>query len=154
MTSSGFNFEEIDMNEHANLYSKKGGIVPRYSLVTYPDGGVLSSTHDLGIYIQEMMKGYYGGDNFISSDTYKTLFKVHSEKGKGKRAIFWDIDKHDFISHNGADPGIFTYVQFHPKQKFGVVFTTNCGAHINKKQIEAVIKIWKTLYKKGRGINY
>lgn len=152
MTSSGFKFEEIDMDKHATLYSKKGGVIPRYSLVTYPDGGVLSSTHDLCIYIQEMMKGYYGGSNFITGETYKTLFQKLVEKSKDKSAIFWSIDKHDFINHNGADPGIFTFVQFHPNEKFGMVFTTNCGAHINEQQIAAVKTIWKSLYKKGRRI--
>ncbi len=150
MESSGYNFSEIDMEQHAVLYSKKGGIVPKYSLVTYPDGGVLSSTHDLAIYIQEMMKGFYGGSNIIKGETYKILFQKHFEEEKEKSAIFWSINKHDFISHNGADPGIFTYVQFHPEEKFGMVFTTNCAAHVNKEQFATMVKIWRNLYRKGK----
>lgn len=47
MEDSGWSFEEVDMLQHATLYFVDRKIVSRYRLITYPDGGLLTSVSDL-----------------------------------------------------------------------------------------------------------
>ena len=64
LNASGWTFESTNSAQFAKRYI--GGIaVPKYSLITYPDGGLISSTADLCTYLIAMMKGYYGESDFF-----------------------------------------------------------------------------------------
>ncbi len=149
MTASGWKFDEVDMEQHATLYLGNDAPVPPYTLVTYPDGGVLSSSQDLCHYLQAMLSGYYHENDFLTAPSFDQLFTPTVKDGKESGGIFWSIDKHGKVGHAGGDPGIFTYIQLDPKLGYGVVFVTNCLVDQREDQFIDFVKVWKTLWRYG-----
>lgn len=147
MTSTGRRFEDIDMDKHTTSYYRNGVPVPKYTLITYADGGVLSSCEDLATYLQQMMRAHFKTSYFLSPNASKTLLEVQFEdEEEGERSgTFWEINSKDKIGHNGGNPGIFTYIQFDPKTKVGLVFVTNTSAYQDPVAINGFKKIWLTM---------
>lgn len=143
MNNSGWRYKDIPEEKHTMTYTTKGSEVPRYTLITYPDGGVRSSAADLGKYLQAMMTQ---DSRLMTSATFQEMFDMKFE-GKEKVAVFWSIDRRNNIGHNGADPGIFTMISFDPKEKVGFTFTTNCSVHDDKELLVPTIEILRTLKK-------
>lgn len=156
MTDSDWTRETISPTKLAKLYLKKQ-VIPDYQLITYPDGGLISSTAELTTYLMVMMKGYYGESNFLSTTSFQTLMNDHL-KGKGlqnphwggpvKSGIFWeyiDTDGKDNIGHSGSDPGILTLLFFDPEMGVGYVATFNC---VDGQYSKGIKKVWDLLSKK------
>nr|WP_019036949.1 serine hydrolase domain-containing protein [Psychroflexus tropicus] len=60
MTSSGWSSKDIDTTNYSRLFANKEMLIAEYSLITYPDGGFITSNNDLGLFLTELMKGYKG----------------------------------------------------------------------------------------------
>ena len=75
MNSSGWSFDEIDLSKHSTLYARPNIELPYYSLVTYPDGGLITSISDMAKYLSELIKGYSGKGTLLSKTSYDELFK-------------------------------------------------------------------------------
>ena len=60
MNSSGWSFKDVNMEEHTVMYQNIDQALPFYKLITYPDGGLITSVHDMAIYLTELIKGYSG----------------------------------------------------------------------------------------------
>lgn len=146
MPNSGWTFEEVDMNQHATLYTSKLAVVPKYTLNTYPDGGVLTNCQDLSLYLKAMMQGYFGESSLLNAETFQEMMQLQFE-GKEKVGIFWSIDKRGAIGHNGADPGIFTFMYFNPDNELGGLFMCNTSVFESDKHIAEFVKVWKVLVK-------
>jgi len=146
MNASGWHFDEVDMANHSQLYYQNSVEIPRYTLITYPDGGFITSIHDLSLYLQEAMKGYAGTGNILKTGSFQEMMQDHApdEHGYG---IFWERKVNGRIGHNGADPGVFTYMQFDPETKLGRIVFINTDP--SKESIPQVRKIWQTLEKYG-----
>ena len=67
MSSSTWSLSEVAKDKHVSYYNESFNIVPKYHIITYPDGGLYSSVSDLTIYLQEMMKGYDGQTLYIKN---------------------------------------------------------------------------------------
>ena len=74
MTSSGWSFNTIDVSMHSKLYADSETELAFYELVNYPDGGLITSAHDLAKYLSEIIKGNAGNGAMLSADSYKELF--------------------------------------------------------------------------------
>ena len=58
MSASGWSFEDIDLTKHTKLYLNPETQIPFYTLITYPDGGLLTSANDLSTYLIELYPNY------------------------------------------------------------------------------------------------
>ena len=141
MTHSGWKFDEIDMDKHATLYFKNQTPVPKYTLITYPDGGLLSNCHDLSLYLQAMIQGHAKNSDFLQASTFEEMLKMQYQNDENRSGIFWDISRKGHLQHNGADPGIFTWIRFDPETKIGLVFMTNVLAPEDKEMLKDVKQI-------------
>ena len=160
MNSAGWSFDAIDASKHTKLYVQKGDIIPNYSLVTYPDGGLLTNLHDFTTYLSELMKGYYGEGTLLTDTSYKELFREQLPAQKVPKdpnsydeefnsGIFMGFTPIGLVGHSGGDPGISTFMFFDPKLELGHIIMLNTaltGESIEKQ----LIPIFKTVNKKLR----
>lgn len=137
MSNSGWSFENVDFSKHSKLYSSPDTEHPFYTLITYPDGGLITSVNDLSIYLTELIKGYSGKGTLLNKESYKTLFKeqlgaenfidrdsedFYDEYNTG---IFMGFTPNGYIGHTGGDPGVSSFMFFNPKSKIGRVLIVN-----------------------------
>lgn len=138
MNASGWSFDTVDMDNHSVLYSSIKDSLPKYSLITYPDGGLLTDINDYSTYLIELIKGYYGDGTLLSDEDYKELFKAQlSSQNLPDRStknpyneeynsgIFMGITPAGYIGHTGSDPGTETYMFFNPKTGTGKILIIN-----------------------------
>ena len=136
MNVSGWTIDEVDSSQFAKRYIGDRA-VPDYELITYPDGGLISSITDLSTYLMAMMKGYYGESNILSITSFQTMMQNQYKLPplaksataiKSRSGIFWDIfgeEGNGDIGHSGSDPGITTFMYFDPMLGIGCILTTN-----------------------------
>jgi len=153
MDASGWTMEDVDSSRFAKRYIGDR-VVPDYELITYPDGGLISSSADLSTYLMTMMQGYYGENNFLSAAAFQTMMQNQYKIAplskvaaalKSQRGIFWDIfgeDKDGDIGHSGSDPGITTFMYFDPVEGIGCILNTNVDGHAHHAEY---VELWKLL---------
>lgn len=157
MLDSGWSFEDIDFSKHSKLYSSPDTELPFYCLITYPDGGFITSVNDLSKYLTELIKGYSGKGIILKKESYKELFKeqlkadnfTHRETegfdDEYNTGIFMGFSPNGYVGHTGGDPGVSSFMFFNPKSKLGriVIINTDIGDE-GYKQFAA---IWNVLGK-------
>lgn len=154
MNSSGWTSTEIDSTKRSRLFASKEKMIAEYSLITYADGGFLTSSHDLGLYLSELIKGYAGNGKLLNKESYKKLFEKQQSLNNEKtedygifiefRHGFLNI-KNDMIGHNGSDPGVFTAMYFNPQAKIGKIVLVNTDTDFTDNVWPEIEQIWKTL---------
>ncbi|MEM9687305.1 MAG: serine hydrolase domain-containing protein, partial [Bacteroidota bacterium] len=157
MSSSGWSFEHIDMTNHSKLYANPETEIPFYSLITYPDGGLITNIEDLGKYLAELIKGYSGEGTLLQDESYKELFseqlqpenfperdEENAYNDEYNTGIFMGFTPKGYIGHTGGDPGIGTYMFFNPKTKLGKILVINTSI-INAEGVKEFFSVWKTL---------
>ena len=118
MKNSGWNYSDIMFDNVSTLYADTKTEVPHYSLITYPDGGFLTTINDLSKYLSELIKGYSGNGKLLSKNSYNELFKPQSKEENFEErnsnnpyndeynlGIFIGISATNNIGHKGGDPG-------------------------------------------------
>lgn len=155
MSNSGWHFNEIDFSKHSKLYSKKGTELAFYQLINYPDGGLITSSNDLGKYLIELISGYNGNGKILSNESYKKLFSPNLEDENFKErnesvyndeydmGVFMGISAKGQIGHTGGDPGVVTCMFFNTKTKIGKILIIN--TNLEKEGIKEFIDIWRKL---------
>ncbi|KIA97239.1 beta-lactamase [Flavobacterium sp. KMS] len=152
MNSSGWSSKDIDTNRRSRLFANKEKMIAEYSLITYPDGGFLTSSKDLGLFLSELIKGYEGNGKLLKKESYKKLFEkqIFASNGTNEeygvfiefRDSFLDI-KNEMIGHNGSDPGVFTAMYFNPKTKIGTIVLVNTDTDFTAIVWPEIEQIWK-----------
>ena len=134
MSDSGWwSFAKADPDRYVTGYIGRK-IVPRYSSVTYGDGGLITSVEDLSRYLMEMMKGYRGESTLLRQESFKEMMSPGEPKlGTGGYNIFWWLRADGSLGHSGADPGIAASMFFDPGRNVGaIVFTNSSTGDSNK----------------------
>ena len=165
MTSSGWSYDDIDLSMHSTLYAKPKIELPYYSLITYPDGGLITSISDMATYLSELIKGYSGNGILLEKASYRELFKqqLKAESFSDRdeedpyddeynTGIFMGFSGKGFIGHTGGDPGIATYMFFKPKSKTGKILIINTSVR-NSDGVDEFFAIWNTLDKYENKMN-
>ena len=129
-------------------------VLAEYSLITYPDGGFISSTNDLGLYLSELMKGYDGKGTRLNKTCYQNLFEkqvLKTEDSEEESGIFIEYTN-DFIripnaliGHNGSDPGVSTAMYFSSETETGKILFINTDSDFNDNYWPEVVAIWQSL---------
>ncbi|MEM6805911.1 MAG: serine hydrolase domain-containing protein [Bacteroidota bacterium] len=158
MSSSGFSFDDIDMSKHSRLYARPHVELPHYSLITYPDGGLITSISDMAKYLQELIKAYAGKGTILQKNSYNELFKeqlsaehIPDQDDEGdpyddeyNTGIFMGFTPKGFIGHTGGDPGIATFMFFKPESKTGKILMINTSVR-GSEGVKQFYDIWYTL---------
>lgn len=141
MTRSGWLLTSKDLPGYAKPYYNLSQNFPFYTLTTYPDGGLRTSTNDLSKYLIEIIKGYNGNSRILRPQAFKTMFTPQFTAGnlpKGfsltsrNKGIFWNLYNNGTIGHDGDDPGVSTYLFFNTKTGLGGIFL--CNKYLPNKQ--------------------
>lgn len=149
MKSSGWFFNEVNFDNYATIYSNSK-IIPPYSLITYPDGGFITSSEDLAKLLTEFIKGYNGKGTLLNENSYKEIFKsqvkdIPKDEDVEKIGIFIEFGE-EGIGHSGGDPGINSLMFFNPKTNIGRILMTNTDS--SKDELgNDFWEIWNTMEK-------
>lgn len=154
MSNSGWSSKDTDTAMRSRLFATKKKLIADYMLITYADGGFLTTSRDLGLFLSELIKGYGGSGKLLSKESYQILFEKQGFLENGKtsnygafiefRDDFLKI-KNDMIGHNGSDPGVFTAMYFNPKTKIGKIVLVNTDTDFTDKVWPQIEEIWKAL---------
>jgi len=157
MSASGWSFDDIDTSKHSILYARPTIELPYYSLITYPDGGLITSISDMAKYLRELIRGHSGNGTILQNTSYQELFKAQlTSKQLPDRdeedpyddeyntGIFMGFTPKGYIGHTGGDPGIATYMFFKPEAKTGKVMMINTSVR-GSGGVQEFFDIWYTL---------
>ncbi|MEM8909883.1 MAG: serine hydrolase domain-containing protein [Bacteroidota bacterium] len=157
MNNSGWSFDKVDFSQHTKLYATEQAQIPFYSLITYPDGGLITSIDDLSQYLVELIRGYAGKGTLLTPSSYQEIFKpqlseTHFKERDNDRpyddeynaGIFMGFTPNGHIGHTGGDPGVSTFMFFNPELKIGRILMINTNL-INDKGVQQYFSIWDKL---------
>lgn len=137
MNASGWNFNAIDFSKYTRTYQDKTKPYPYYSLNTYPDGGLLTTSHDMSKFICELLKGYSDKGTLLSKESYKEYFtpQLKAENFEERATSEYSDEYNMGISigfgstgnfgHYGGDPGLFSMIYFDKDTKTGRYYIIN-----------------------------
>ena len=154
MNNSGWTSTDIDSTKRSRLFANKEKMIAEYSLITYADGGFLTSNSDLGLFLSELMQGYSGKGKLLNKESYKKLFEknIFSNNGKNESYGIFNEFRDDFlnirnnmIGHNGSDPGVFTAMYFNPTTRIGKIVIVNTDTDFTDNVWPEIEEIWKSL---------
>ncbi len=152
MNRSGWSRSNVDTTNHIAYYNENYNIVPSYQCITYPDGGLFSTVDDMTIFMQEMVKGYYGEGKVLTQESYREMMKNQIPELNTPTGIIWDMDNDCCIGHGGNDFGIASMMFFNPKNGIGKVLFTNISIE-KEVQSEAFYGIFNKMFKYDSEIN-
>jgi len=157
MEDSGWSFEEIELSKHSKVYATPNDELPMYSLITYPDGGLITSVSDFSKYLKEIIRGYAGKGTLLKRESYKELlgeqlpaesFLERDEEDdfddEYNTGIFMGFTPRGYIGHTGGDPGVAIYMFFDPKTQSGRILMINTSVR-NSEGVKEFYDIWNKL---------
>ena len=161
MDSSGWSYDDINLETHSILYSNPDTEIPMYELITYPDGGLRTSSHDMGLYLTELIAAQGGNGHLLTAESYKTLFTptLDDSHFEERDADFPYNDEYDMgvfmgysgtglIGHTGGDPGISSFMFFDPQAGLGQYLVINTSI-INEEGVNQLFGIMQALEEFG-----
>ncbi|MFY0624900.1 MAG: beta-lactamase family protein [Reichenbachiella sp.] len=125
MNATGWSFDQVNLAAHTKLYTSSRTQIPFYSLITYPDGGLITSVADLGKYLSELIRGSMGKGAVLKRESYQELFQPQLENEEHNEGIFMSLPPSGLVGHSGGDPGVSTFMFFDPKTKNGRILFAN-----------------------------
>ena len=139
----------------ASVYDHAGRAYPRYSLITYPDGGLTTSVSDLARFLMAMVKGFHGGAGILSKAGFTLLFDPQfapdalpagSPAGEPNSGVFWRIRKNGQVGHTGSDPGVTAFMFIDPASGTGRILMTNTEfSDEDPRVVQQFREVWATL---------
>ena len=165
MKNSGWSIKTIDSTKISKLYGNYESVLADYSILTYPDGGLLTTSSDLSKLLTELIKGYAGNGTLLNKESYKKLFEnqlSENQMPQGTDAnfgIFLDLSngfmEDDFktIGHSGGDPGVVAGMFFNPETGLGRILILNTDSDFDENIIPQFKEIWSKLNFYGNKLN-
>ncbi|VXB71259.1 conserved hypothetical protein [Flavobacterium sp. 9AF] len=151
MKNTGWFHHEINLNQFSTLYDEKDNELELYSYDTYPDGGLKTTITDLSLYLIELIKGYNGKSNLLSTKGWQTYFSKNFNSSslqpkniKEKEpniGVFIIYFKSGMIGHTGSDLGASSVLMFDPDENKGAVFMAN--EDITSDNLNTFKTLWK-----------
>lgn len=157
MKSSGWNFKDVEFYDFSRLYEDKNTQLPYYEMITYPDGGLITSVNDLSRFLRELIRGYNGNGKILSKESYSEYFKPYlsaenfierNERNPFSESynvgILIGYGYTGYIGHTGGDPGVLSMMFFNPKTNIGRIMIYNT-TFSDKKGNDVFYAIWNLL---------
>jgi len=158
MTHTTWSAATADQTRLATLYTAQKIPYPKYSSVTYPDGGLTTSCHELSLFLKENIMGPKGNGIVLTQRSYATMLQpafsdTYKPKGinpaEPNIGVFYAIKKSGIIGHSGSDGGVTAFLFFNRAKGYGMLFLSNTELEglngINKKLMAGFEKIWQTM---------
>ncbi|WP_273567407.1 serine hydrolase domain-containing protein [Maribacter halichondriae] len=155
MSDTGWSLKDVDGSKHTKLYADQNTELAPYQLVNYPDGGMITSSTDLGRYLIELISGYNRNGTLLRAESYTELFSPNlndeNHKDRSESAyndeynmgIFMGMSAKGQIGHSGGDPAVTTLMFFNSETKIGKLLIANTV--LSKEGIKEFIDIFKML---------
>jgi len=149
MQSTGWSFDDIEIAKHSRIYTKSKKPLAFYSLVTYPDGGLRTSSFDMAMYASELIKGYNGIGTLLTTDSYQEAFTGSlnelqvAGRGGDDYGVFFEVTDNNQIGHSGSDPGVTTLMYFNTQTNTGRYLQVN--TEVTKKSVDNFRAIYAKL---------
>ena len=164
MRHTTWSLDEVDPGRHSTLYVGQFGLavpIPRYTLTTYPDGGLRTSVADLSrLFAALLDDGSYDGVRILDAATAKEMLRYQytaatkpdnvelNEKNSG---IFWQTKFNTkYMGHGGSDPGVSTEMLASPAKDVGIVLFANTS--LTGEESAAQVNILKALFKRAEAM--
>lgn len=157
LKDSGWKFSDVDFSRLSRYYQDPKTVLPYYTMSTYPDGGFMTSTHDLSLYLQELIRGYNGKGKLLSKESYREFFRPQlsadhfTDRNTNNPyneshnvGIFIGFGYTGYIGHTGGDPGVMAMLFFNPETGIGRIMTFNTNFSTQEGN-QVFYKIWDTL---------
>ncbi len=153
LTDSGWLYAEVDSARLAILYDRRGRAVPLYYTITYPDGGLLTSTHSLARYLHAIINPAGTGGAPLPPAAVDSLLRPQFAAGHLPQHLapgepnqgFWAHRRNGTVGHTGGDSGLSTFLFFDPATRVGKIFVTNTEVHDAPRSLAQFKAIWKLL---------
>ena len=155
LSNTGWSLSDVDGSKHTKLYADIETELAPYQLINYPDGGLITSSTDLGLYLSELISGYQGKGAVLNKESYAELFSPNlnddnhrnrsesSYNDEYNMGIFMGMSATGQIGHSGGDPGVTSLMFFNSDTKIGKLLMAN--TKLSKEGIKNFIQIFKTL---------
>ncbi len=152
MTATSWFFEDVDMAQYSKLYYDELEL-PYYKILSYPDGGLITSSTDLGYFLVDLIKGHSGNGTLLTASGYQELFASQLEASAFEKKKNFNVGlftekelAYNVIGHTGGDPGTNTMLFFNTETKRGRIFIANTDSQ--KEHSDDVFwGIWNALEK-------
>lgn len=159
MSNSGWSLAEVNVNNHAKLYEKKGDSITSIQLyegTTYPDGGVRTSVNELSkFFICLLDDGKFNKTRILKKKTIDEMLRFQfNESNKPENVkldklnsgIFWATKMGATrIGHNGSDPGVRAFMLSDLTKEIGVILFFNTS--LNEEEEGKFFDIYEGFYK-------
>ncbi|MDB4293351.1 beta-lactamase family protein [Maribacter sp.] len=155
MDAVSWHLKDVDKTKLATSYVSEDLLAtPFFGNSTYADGGLYSSCENLSTYLIEMIKGYSGKGQLLTTGSFKTMMGKHlpegltaqsNQKKISNSGIFWMHSSDGYIFHNGGNPlGGTIYMWFSPEKDTGRILMTNYLVEDKNSYLEFKA-IWEAL---------
>lgn len=157
MEDSGWSFAQVKFENHAKLYADARTVCPFYHLITYPDGGLITSVHDLSLFLIELIKGYNQKGTLLNQESYQVFFQpqlqdanfiareVNNPYNESYNVgVCIGFGFSGYIGHTGGDPGVASMMFFDPKHNIGRILILNTSFS-GQKGSQDFYGIWDVL---------
>ncbi len=133
MSDAEWSQHAVDSTRLAVLYDPRGRSIAPYYTVTYPDGGLLTSTHSLTRYLLSVLNPGVAGaplsvaqrDSLVRPQFSNTHPPQHRDPSEPNQGLFWAHRRDGTIGHTGGDAGLSSFLFFDPVTRIGKIFVTN-----------------------------
>lgn len=142
MVKSGWSMNYENPSLLSIAYFDTNTPLPKYTGITYPDGGIMTNINDLSLYLIELINGYQGSGTILTNNSYKQIFTKYLNNKELKQSydyddefnsgIFMGYTPNNLIGHTGGDPGVVTAMFFSPKTKIGIIVLINTSINDDK----------------------
>lgn len=118
---------------------------------------LITSSHDMALYLIELIRGYSGTGKLLTAESYQELFTIQlDESHYGERdadhpyndeydtGIFMGFSAKGYIGHAGGDAGVATWMFFDKATKTGRFIMKNTDATTRAGQ-QQYFAIWDTM---------
>ena len=161
MNNSGWNRSEFNLANIALNYSKlridftnhtesMGATLepmPAYELITYPDGGVMTTVNDLSKYLQAIMKRQ---DTFITAKSIDLMLQKQfndtnvppeCKETDENIGLFWSYSSEKVWGHTGSDPGVDTSMCVNSNNVGLIAFINTDDSSLDGEKYEELVNL-------------
>ena len=151
LADAGWSDADVAGAPLATLYDQRGRPVPPYYTITYPDGGLLTSTHSLARYLHSIINPAAPGAPLPTAARDSLLRPqfaappLHLDAREPNQGLFWAYRRNGTVGHTGGDAGLSTFMFFDPATGIGKIFITNTEVHNSPRSQGQFQAIWQRL---------
>lgn len=140
MKNTGWNLRGMNPDLVSLLYVQNderspSGVVeyPQYHMTNFPVSGLKTNAIDLGNYLVEMIRGFQGNGKLLDTASYQALFQpqlncenldredARDLHDKFNMATLWSVSSTGYRLHFGGNTGVYSFIYFNPRTKFGAL---------------------------------